>query len=332
MKIFFQLLSRWYQDLASFCPKPYPGLSKDETFLVTGHRGAAAYEVENTINACEKALLKYNANALEIDICFTKDKQAVLWHDWDPDEVKSLLRQAGLEPCVKYKPRVPSESKYRQPVHKLTLAELREHYGYSNKRKWAWKIHAHIPTLQEFMEWAQDKDSLKCVFLDLKASKDEIHLLGNIITEIKKLRQRYRPGYQIVIMTPDEVVLKKMQSLYPGAEYALDSLLPYGLVLDPESYSSVKKAKKAGTAIASAGRPIVFNVSPWTSYRRMVQHDVLWLSTHDRKKYNIKKIICWTINKKKEMRCLLKLGVNGIISDYPKKLSKQARKAGEKSA
>ena len=121
----FRLLPLWIYELFLFCPFK----NKDRTtedFLIIGHRDAAAYEIENTIPAFEKALNIYNANALEIDLSFTKDQQIVLWHDWDPDDIVAIIRQAGLEPSVKYRPFVPMNGMWRKPVNKLLLSELRE--------------------------------------------------------------------------------------------------------------------------------------------------------------------------------------------------------------
>lgn len=48
--------------------------------LLVAHRGASAYEPENTIRAIEEAF-RLGANAVEFDIRQTKDKQVVLMHD-----------------------------------------------------------------------------------------------------------------------------------------------------------------------------------------------------------------------------------------------------------
>lgn len=74
----FRLLPYWFVEIKKNCPpiKSFKvGLSP---VLIVGHRGAAAHIVENTIPACEAALTRYYANALEVDICMTKDKHIVL--------------------------------------------------------------------------------------------------------------------------------------------------------------------------------------------------------------------------------------------------------------
>src|SRR6188472_1752478 len=95
-------------------------------FWVIGHRGSPTHEPENTLPSFERALAD-GANGLELDLCVTADEQVVVWHDADPDESRARFRQLGLEPAVRYRPRVPSQARFRRPVHELTLAELRTH-------------------------------------------------------------------------------------------------------------------------------------------------------------------------------------------------------------
>jgi glycerophosphoryl diester phosphodiesterase family protein len=99
-------------------------------FLIVGHRGACASAVENTLASCERAVEIEGADAVEIDLCVTKDRQVVVWHDWDPDALVALARQAGAELDVLCRPVVPPAGHpMRRPVCDLTLAELRAHYG-----------------------------------------------------------------------------------------------------------------------------------------------------------------------------------------------------------
>lgn len=56
-------------------------------FLKVGHRGARAYETENTIDSFRKAI-ELGANAIELDVRLTKDKRLVLCHD---DNLKKVF-------------------------------------------------------------------------------------------------------------------------------------------------------------------------------------------------------------------------------------------------
>jgi glycerophosphoryl diester phosphodiesterase len=49
-------------------------------FLKIGHRGAKAYEIENTIESFEKAI-RLGANAVELDVRKSKDGKLVVSYD-----------------------------------------------------------------------------------------------------------------------------------------------------------------------------------------------------------------------------------------------------------
>ncbi len=72
---------------------------------------------------------------------------------------------------------VPSlgESRWRKKASKLILAEFTEHYGYEDKITNT-KSDVKIPTLQDLMEWAAQRDKLKLVLLKLKIPANESHL------------------------------------------------------------------------------------------------------------------------------------------------------------
>jgi glycerophosphoryl diester phosphodiesterase len=324
---FFKLLPIWLYEMFRFCPLKQVKTNK-ESFLIIGHRGAAAYEIENTIPAMDKAINKYKANALEIDLSITKDNEIILWHDWNPDEIVAVIRQMGFEPHVKYRPFVPMSGMWRKPVNKLLLSELHEHYGYAIKKGYPTNLNAHIPTLKEFLEFAKNQPELKTVLLDIKIPVEDIdivalfsHLLTNIIEE-------YSPHFKIVILSPEEQIINTFKRYLPDEFYSFDVELPMGIILDPEYFSSVNKAIKLKNNYSSIGRPMVLHLAPWTTYRRIIQYDVKKRQeyNHNNPEILVEQIISWTINNTREMKCLLKMGVDGILTDKPDKLNKILKK------
>ncbi len=85
------LIIYWFVELFRFCPRIRRRKSVEKPFLVIGHRGSPAEEVENTIPSFERALNE-NANGLEMDICLTKDNIPIIYHDWDPDSLVSRFQ------------------------------------------------------------------------------------------------------------------------------------------------------------------------------------------------------------------------------------------------
>jgi len=72
-------------------------------FLKIGHRGARAYEIENTIESFKKAV-DLGANAIELDVRQSKDKELIVSHD------DNLKRVFGVD----------------MPVSEATLQELKK--------------------------------------------------------------------------------------------------------------------------------------------------------------------------------------------------------------
>ena len=316
-----KLLPGWIINLFYFCP--FKKNSIPSHVYNIGHRGAAAYEVENTIPACEFALTKYNANAIEIDISFTADKEVVLWHDWDPDNFVSIIRQIGLEPGVKYRPLAP-ENKMRKHTHNLTLEELRKHYGYALRK--SGKVEAVIPTLDQFLKWAVSKDSLKMVILDVKIPQEKPEFVAPMLTSISELIETYQPEFKVILMSPYSTIIDEMKKTAARANYTLDIELPAGIVLDPPAYSAVDKAVGMKNHFASAGRPTILQLGPWTTYRRLIKYDLTRIEKLKDTAEQIETYISWTIDKKREMRCLLKMGVNAILTNRPDSLAKIYKK------
>ena len=93
--------------------------------LKIGHRGAKAYEPENTLRSFKKAI-EIGVDAVELDVRKTKDNQLVVIHDAD---VKRTTNGRGL-------------------VNELTLEEIK---GFSTEKG------EKIPTLKEALDFLDKK-------------------------------------------------------------------------------------------------------------------------------------------------------------------------------
>jgi len=310
----------WIKALFRFCPHAKK-LPRSKDFLAVGHRGNPVKAVENTIEACDKAVNIFKANAVEIDICLTKDKKLILWHDWDPNDITALVRQFGLEPVVKYKPFVPTfNNKWRKSVNKLTLDEIRRHYGYISKKGRAKKMNIQIPTLDSFFVWAVHQSKIKAVFLDVKVPETEPGLAVELSTLTAGLLEKYKPKFKLILLSPEANLIKAMQKINPQLNYSLDVILPFGLVLDPATFSSVRRARELNNSNASAGKPTDLEAAPWSTFHRLITHDRFLME--NKPADTDEKLYAWTINKRRELSCLIKLGVDGILTDKPKLLKK----------
>jgi glycerophosphoryl diester phosphodiesterase len=111
--------------------------------LRIGHRGAKAYEPENTLRSFKKAL-EIGVDAVELDVRKTKDDQLVVIHDSD---VKKTTNGQGL-------------------VNELTLKEIKEFSAEKGEK---------IPTLEEALDFLDKKAK---ILIELKETGVEEKVLS----------------------------------------------------------------------------------------------------------------------------------------------------------
>jgi glycerophosphoryl diester phosphodiesterase len=303
-------------------PAPAPILDVDPAqFLIVGHRGAGASAVENTIESCERAVEVEGANAVEIDLCVTKDGQVVVWHDWDPDALVAFARQAEAELFSLCRPVVPPAGHpMRRPVCALTLDELREHYGYAVVGT-TQIVPARIPVLEDVVRWARTKSQLRAVLLDCKVPPARKELITVVAAALHREVEREPVGAQFVFLTPYAEVFEVMQAVVPAAMRSFDVEIPAGFLPDRSQLSAVTWARASGNGWASIGRPL-FTIGGWWIYSTTIQADLEQIrEAHGTTQPVVPAYyVCWTINRTREMRYLMRLGVSGILTDFPGRL------------
>ena len=315
----------WFRELFRFCPISKLKVDHDNLFLVCGHRGSPVNEPENTIPSFERAL-REGVNSLETDLCVTKDKEVILWHDWNPDDLVALIRESGLEPEVAYKPDFPAPfSGLRNKTSEFSLEEFRKHFNYIKKDETE-SINAHIPTLADFLNWLKDKPQIKYVFLDMKVPKAEKELIIVILDQLNSLVKEFNPTTKFIIETFYSEVLELAKQKYPDLNYSLDVEIPPGFIFLPRLHSTVKVASTNKNNVAIIMRPRQITFASWVTFRRVIWYDVRRKKLLNKKsdKAKIDFLVGCTINNKKEMECLIKSGINGMQTDYPRRLTNLA--------
>lgn len=327
MKLIALIIS-WFTEILRFCPRIRRKRLVEKPFLIIGHRGSPAEEVENTIPSFDRALNE-KANALEMDICITKDKIPVLYHDWDPDTLVSIIREKGFEPFMKFKPLPPSSDELRKPISQLTLRQFQDNYHFTLKNDGNGEPDkTHIPTLEEFFIWSVGKENIKYVFLDIKVPGEEAALVISILEKALEYKLKYKSQFEVIYETASQEVLAVMKKHYPNNLYLLDTELPPGIVLNPKKHSAVNIAREKKNGFALMMRPRQITVGSWATYRRVMKNDVKTIyklikqSADDAIHY----LVCATISDKSEMKCLVKMGINGIMTDYPATLRSVAER------
>jgi len=326
--------SRFVERLTSRGPSRAVDDDASDPVLIVGHRGAPYKVVENTIESCARAVDEEGANALEIDLCLTRDGHVVLWHDWDPNDTVALARQLGVEPGVKFSPVAPALwDEYRRHVDELTLDELREHYAYAKKFWFFFKrpCAAHVPTLEEFTEWARTRPGLKAVFLDLKLPADRLHLVEPLIQSMRRVLEAQPVAFRCVWMTPHQSVFDAIRKLAPDLDLCLDTELPPGILRNPEQYSAARKASELGSRVASVGRPVL-TWGGWKIYQQLVADDLALLKATAASAARPIDMLAWTFDHRGESKRILRLGVQGILTNRPGRVRRIAKKANRRLA
>lgn len=301
------------------CPGVTPHVAEVQDFVVMGHRGAAGLAPENTIQSM-KAAMDAGANAVEVDLSMTKDGKVVLWHDWNPNDPVSLARQAGREPNVTHRPMVPPVGDdMRRPIHELTLAELRAHYGYASKEH-GQRAHAPIPTIAEFARWAAREPRLRHVLFDIKIPAAQAHLTDALVEQTASAVRGEGGKFVTVYASPEEDVWEVLSRKIKGDTVAFD--VDPGVVAhddnDCEDASS-EFARKRGGGYATTVRPASYGNEDWKSLKSLLACD---LEARDGAGRPVKKVFAATINDRDMMECLVDMGVDGVMTDDPRKLKR----------
>ena len=268
------LIVYWFVEVFRFCPRIRRKKLIEKPFLIIGHRGSPTAEVENTIPSFEQALSE-NANALEMDISITKDKIPIIYHDWDPNTLVSIIREKGFEPFMKYKPLPPSSDELRKPISQLTLQDFQENYHFTLKDDGNGEpVKTHIPTLEDFFIWSVGKENIKYVFLDIKVPSEEAALVLSILENAMTYKLKYNSQFEVIYETAFPEVLAVMKKHYPNNLYLLDTELPPGIILNPKKHSAVNIAREKKNDFALMMRPRQITVGSWSTYRRVMKNDI----------------------------------------------------------
>ena len=289
-------------------------------FDVQGHRGARGLKPENSLPAFETAL-DLGVNTLELDLHFTADQQVVIWHDDKIDKEK-----CGLEPDPNVEVRDPDslvDWGSELMISQLTLEQVQAYRCDRNPDPGRFPMQQNSPTalagddyrilalvdLFDFVDayaeseqkgTEQRENAGMIVFnMETKRKPNSPKAIGDgfdgvnpgpFELEILSLVEEYELVDRVTIQSFDHRSLWAIRSV--NEEIGLAALTTGG-VPNPPGYAEL------GATIWS---PNYKDVSP-----AMVS------KSH---KVGLQ-VIPWTVNEAGDMRDLLEMGVDGIISDRP---------------
>lgn len=269
-------------------------------FDVQGHRGCRGLMPENSIPAMIRAL-ELGVSTLEMDVVMTSDDVVILSHEpWMSAEI-----------CTDAEGKVLSEDREKYSIYRMTFDEVRSFDcgSIGNKRfPEQQKIQVYKPSLAEVL----DSVAIYC-------SKNELPLPDlNIETKITPEGDDvFHPKPEILVngiaaVINDSPFKDKMylQSFDPRSlEVAHRTQPKWNLVLLIEKEKDVERALES-----LSFPPDVY--SPF--FELLDQEGIDYL--HER---NIR-VIPWTVNFVPYAKVLKDMGVDGIITDYPDRISLQS--------
>ena len=174
-------------------------------------------------------------------------------------------------------------------VKELTLAELRE----LDAGSWYGPEFAgeHIPTLEEVLEFAREKDIV--FFLEVK-QEAAWGIEHGLVATLRDAQEAARS----VIFSFSPGVLRNVRRL--------DNTLMTGLLFD---------AMPKGGPQAIVERALEIGARQLAPRGDLVTPELL-----ERAHRSDIQAVCWTVNRPEEMRALIDAGVDGIMTDYPDRL------------
>ena len=271
---------------------------KAQEFDWQGHRGARGLLPENSLPAFRKAL-ELGVKTLEMDVVISKDNQVVVSHDpWFSADI--CLTPEGRE--------IGAQEQNGYNLYQLSYDEIRSYDcgSLGNPRfERQEKVSIHKPLLTDVFKMAEKfcKDEMRdeaYYNIEIKSDPEWDQIYHPIIQLFCDLVYQtidaYIPWDRVTIQSFDFRVLRYFHETHP--EIRLSALEEFEA--DPE-----KVTENIGFL------PEIY--SPY--YKLLKSRRVEWL--HE----NGIKVIPWTVNEVEEMQELIRMGVDGIITDYPDLIS-----------
>lgn len=286
------------------CDQPRIISDRDKPFDLQGHRGARAKRPENTLPAF-KYCMDQKMTTIELDTVVTKDRQLIVHHDTALSGKLCLDLNGNPAEAV--------------PIRDLTVEELKQYdcgsLGNEDFPELKPVPGTRLSTLEEVFDFVEEYErenqpesrfrfNIELKFPSDHSSNDINEAAELMVSAIEKAGLVEYSIVQCFVMDMLPAVRKLNPSIRLSAlfqpSYPQGAMLMAGFKANSEEI--MQKAITAGADI----------ISPYYLY---VQPEFM-LSARS----NQLKVIPWGINDKDLMIKMMNLDVDGIITDYPKRL------------
>ena len=278
--------------------------------MIAAHRGGGANNPENTLLAFREAVKTIGVEILESDLYLTKDGYLVYNHDSYIDETCNINGDISLEAVEA----LCEDKANRHYISDMTLAELRQYnFGYYFEDANGQRIYKDAENFEEmglqiatvdqlFAEFYQDYPDLMFI-VEIKNKGEQGKEAARILSETL---EQY-PGYkdQIVIGTFHPEIENELKEKYPHLLRGASTGSARSFVLT--QYLGVN----------------LFDNSDFSCLQIPLSYDIgveIRLDTKTLIRRAHRRGIAvqyWTINDADEMRMLIEMGVDCIMTDDP---------------
>ena len=295
-----------------------PFLTKPNYVRIYGHRGARGDMVENSISGLKYAF-DLGIRAVEFDVVISKDNIPVLFHDYrlNPDLVKDSSGNWITDKNMKLKDLTYEE------ISKYTIESVKPDTKYAKRFKNKQSAKGEkIPKLTEFFQLVTE-DKYKDAFLNLeiKSTLTQENVTPNpekMVSIILKDIKEFNLEDRTLITSYDWRILYELKKQNPN--------ILRGFITLQQDLPTTKKN--------------VYDNSPWMVKKYTIEQLFLLPNTiksleghvwsvfyRDVTKQNVElahkhglATSVWTVNREKDIIRMIEYGVDGIITDYPKKV------------
>ena len=264
-------------------------------FDTQGHRGCRGLMPENTIPAMYKAI-DLGVTTLEMDIVFTLDQQAILSHE------PFFNHEITIKPDGRF---VSKEEERSLNIYQMDYAQVKK-YDVGLKGHPSYPRQKHLPA---------NKPLLSDVFVKVKEycrQQNKPVPFFNIETKTNpETDNKFHPAPEQFV----DLLMKVINENKMMEHVIIQSFDKRTLQYLREKYTSIPTAflvEEPFTDLKQSVKELGFVPTIFSPYCLLVNDDMIE-TAHE---LNMK-LIPWTVNDLSSMKRLKKMGVDGIISDYP---------------
>lgn len=288
-------------------------VKKGDLPMVSAHRGGGLNNPENTMLAFRQAVKTIGVDIIESDLYLTKDGYLVYNHDEYIDETCNINGDISLEEVEK----LCETEKNRHYIKDMTLEELRKYnFGYYFKDESGNRIYKDATDLEEkglqiatadklFEEFYDEYPDLLFI-VEIKNEGEDGYKACKILNDTLNEYPNYRD--RIVIGTFHDEIETELKNKYPdlfrgaptgtAAKFILTQFLGVN-IFDKGDFACLQIP-------TSYDLGINLKLDKSTLIKRAHRRNIA--------------VQYWTINEEEEMRRLIELGCDAIMTDNPKLL------------